>query len=403
MLTSNGSISDSGGNLLNMFSCAILGSTGSIGTQALDIVKRYPDRLNVLTLAAGTRIELLAEQIRTFHPKAVAVKGPEETKALRNLLGVEKETEIVWGADGLEYVTCYKGVDTVLNGLVGAIGLVPTLAALRSNLRVLLANKESLVMAGELIRGLIDSGHGSLIPVDSEHSAIFQCLGGTLFHPGLSRIILTASGGPFRDRPIEEFDSITLDEALSHPTWKMGRKITIDSATLMNKGLEIIEANYLFGLPPDKIEVVIHPASIVHSFVEFRDGSILAQMSRPTMEIPIQYALLGGERHPTTVESADPGKIGTLEFYPPDSKRFPALNLARQALEMGGTAPAVLNGANEEAVGLFLDKMIPYKMIAEMVRSALEAHEVKSAGEEEIINSDIWAREHVRRILSGVG
>jgi 1-deoxy-D-xylulose-5-phosphate reductoisomerase len=273
---------------------------------------------------------------------------------------------------------------------------MPTLAALRNKLEVLLANKESLVMAGDLIRDLLDKGMGSIIPVDSEHSAICQCLGGKLHHPGLSRIILTASGGPFRDRDSSDFEGLTVEEALSHPTWKMGPKITIDSATLMNKGLEIIEAHYLFRIPPERIDVVIHPASIVHSFVEFKDGSLLAQLSHPTMEIPIQYALLGGRRSRTRVDLLDLASTHKLEFFPPDPVKFPALDLAREALQIGKTAPAVLNGANEEAVNLFLDGRIKFTAITEMVRAALESHDVKDYSEQAIIQTDRWAREFVR-------
>ncbi len=377
-------------------SLAILGSTGSIGTQALDVVSRNPDRLRVVTLAAATSVELLAEQIRQHKPSLVSVRGPKEAGLLESLIKDDShQPEIVSGPAGLKRSVTHPDVTSVLNGLVGASGFAPTLDGLGTGREVLLANKESLVMAGDLIRDLLRSGSGSLIPVDSEHSAIFQCLGDRLEHPGLEKIILTASGGPFLNRPAEDFDSLTVEEALSHPTWKMGPKITIDSATMMNKGLEIIEAHYLFGLPPEKIDVVIHPASIVHSFVVFHDGSMLAQLSHPTMEVPIQYALLGGSRRQTRVKPLDLAELGKLEFLPPDSKRFPALDLARTALKLGGTATAVLNGSNEEAVSLFLDGKIRFPMISEMVGSALEAHEVKESSEEAIINADRWAREHV--------
>ena len=376
---------------------AILGSTGSIGTQALEVVSRNPDRLRVGALAAGTRIELLAAQIRDYHPAIVAVRGADEAEALAQLLiGMDDFPEIVYGAEGLELAATHPQVDCVLNGLVGAVGLVPTLAALRSDRRVLLANKESLVMAGEIIRQLLDSRLGSIVPVDSEHSAIYQCLGGWLDHPGIARIILTASGGPFLNRQSGDLKSITVEEALSHPTWKMGPKITVDSATLMNKGLEIIEAHYLFGVPADKIDVVIHPASIVHSLVEFVDGSMMAQLSHPTMEIPIQYALLGGDRMPTRVKPLDLAEIGRLEFYPMDVSKFPALELARAALNRGGTAPAVLNGANEEAVGLFLSGRIGFLDIPRLVEDALESHSSIAATEDAILEADKWARERVR-------
>lgn len=380
----------------SMKSVAILGSSGSIGTQALEVIERHPDSLRAVSLAAATRMETLAGQIRKHHPAIVSVLGSAEAEKLRNLLGDFPELpEIVHGPDGLLKATLHPEVGTVLNGLVGAVGFKPTLEALRHKREVLLANKESLVMAGEIISDLLKEDNGSLIPVDSEHSAIYQCLGGRTDHPGLSKIVLTASGGPFSNRNADNFDDITVEEALAHPTWKMGPKITIDSATLMNKGLEIIEAHYLFGLPPERIEVVIHPSSIVHSLVEFKDGSMLAQLSHPTMEIPIQYALLGGDRRPSRVEPLNLAETGSLEFFPLDTKRFPAPDLARHALRSGGTAPAVLNGANEVAVGLFLDGKIRFTAITALVRSALDHHEVKEATEEEIIRADKWAGEHV--------
>jgi len=376
---------------------SILGSTGSIGAQALKVVERYPDRVKVVGLAASTSIDVLAEQVKRHKPAVVSVKGEEEAAGLARLLdGTGEQPEIVHGSDGLIRAATHAEADSILNSLVGSIGLAPTLAALRTNREVLLANKESLVMAGEIIRDLLDSGKGRLVPIDSEHSAIMQCLHGRVGHPGLRKIILTASGGPFRNRPTEDFDKITVEEALSHPTWKMGRKVTIDSATLMNKGLEIIEARYLFGLEPENIEVVIHPPSIVHSLVEFKDGSLLAQLSNPTMEVPIQYALLDGDRAETTVSELNLANVGCLEFYEPDHARFPALDLARKALRLGGTAPAVLNGANEAAVSLFLARRIPFTSICRMVGEALEAHRVVKATENAVFAADLWAREHVK-------
>jgi len=383
-----------------MKSVAILGSTGSIGTQSLEVAARYPDRIRVVSLAASTSVGLLAKQCARFHPEIVSVRGPDEARKLADLLSGETAApEIVYGSDGLLAVTEHPGITSVVNGLVGSVGLTPTLAALRNGLEVLLANKESLVMAGDLIKKLVADGSCSIIPVDSEHSAIYQCLNGNVASPGLSRIILTASGGPFRDRHIADFDSLTVEEALSHPTWKMGPKITVDSATLMNKGLEIIEAHHLFSLPPDRIDVVIHPSSIVHSFVEFSDGSLLAQLSHPTMEIPIQYALLGGDRMPSTVKKLDLAELGSLEFFPPDSRKFPAMELARESLRMGGTAPAVLNGANEKAVGLFLDRRIKFPMITRLAEKALSDHTVTEATESAIMESDSWARDFVERSL----
>jgi len=382
---------------------SVLGSTGSIGTQALDIAGRYPDHLTVVALAAHTSIEALSRQVRLYKPAIVSVKGPNEAAMLEDLLSdFSNKPDIVHGPDGLITSALYPDANSVLNGLVGSAGLPPTLAALRAGREVMLANKESLVMAGEIIRDLLDSGSGSLVPIDSEHSAIWQCLNGNPVHHGLKKIILTASGGPFRNRPATDFENITVEEALSHPTWKMGPKITVDSATLMNKGLEIIEAGYLFGLEQDRIDVVIHPASIVHSFVEFNDGSLLAQLSHPTMEIPIQYALLDGERVETTIKQLDLAEIGSLEFFPPDQTRFPALDLARSALVTGGTAPAVLNGANEAAVELFIDRKIRFTHIPDMVASALEHHSSEKATESAIFAADSWAREHVRAQTSDI-
>jgi 1-deoxy-D-xylulose-5-phosphate reductoisomerase len=377
---------------------AILGSTGSIGTQAVNVVRRYPDRLTIIALAVGNNIQLLDSQIREFSPLVVSVHGPSEASALSDLISdLERKPEILYGTDGLTAISSIDNVDSILNGVVGSVGFLPTLTALEAGREVLLANKESLVMAGDLIRGLLDSGNGKIIPVDSEHSAIYQCLDGKS-HTNLSRIILTGSGGPFRTLPKEQFKNITLEQALNHPTWKMGPKITIDSATMMNKGLEIIEACYLFNLPPDKIDVVIHPSSIIHSFVEFDDGCMLAQLSYPTMEVPIQYALLSGERMPTDVRPLDLEEIGSFEFFKPDYEKFPALQLARQALEKGGTSPAVLNASNEEAVQLFLENKIAFTDIAELVRSALEISHDHPPSVDGILEADSLAREHVKNM-----
>jgi 1-deoxy-D-xylulose-5-phosphate reductoisomerase len=387
-----------------MKTLSILGSTGSIGTQALECVARYPESLGISALACGGQVEIFSEQVRKFKPQIASVRGPEEAKRLKNLLrDLKKPPEIVEGPDGLVKVATWPGVTSVLNALVGAVGLPPTLAALRANMELLLANKESLVMAGSIIQKLLKDGHGSLVPVDSEHSAIFQCIGGDLSRlKEVSRLILTASGGPFREMEINEFDSITVKQALLHPTWKMGPKITIDSATLVNKGLEIIEAHYLFGIAPEKIDVLIHPASIVHSLVEFHDGSMLAQLSYPTMQIPIQYALLGGERKPTNVAPLDLVREGKLEFFEPDSEKFPALNLARRALTLGGTAACVLNAANEEAVRLFLEGKINFPSITSLIESALDHHDVMETTETAIINADLWARNHVFKNVSEI-
>jgi 1-deoxy-D-xylulose-5-phosphate reductoisomerase len=350
---------------------AILGSTGSIGRSTLEVVASFPDRFRVTYLTAHRNLDLLHEQIRHFRPRGVVVMQESHVASLRKTVG--SNTEVLCGGDGLMDIVHRSDVDLVMNALVGFAGMRPTLAALEAGKSVALANKEALVVAGELIMRIVREKNVRLLPVDSEHSAILQCLQGENIS-SVRRLILTASGGPFLTFPLERLETVTVTEALNHPTWKMGNKITIDSATLMNKGLEVIEAFWLFGLPPESIDVVIHPQSIIHSMVEFMDGSVKAQMGLPDMKLPIQYALMYPDRPAAAHRRLDLPELGQLTFQQPDLRRFPCLALAFRALTMGGTAPAVLNAANEVAVQFFLEGRIPFNAIATIIEDALTAH-----------------------------
>jgi 1-deoxy-D-xylulose-5-phosphate reductoisomerase len=355
-----------------MRSLAILGSTGSIGQSSLDVVAALPDRFRVVTLAAGRSIERLAEQASRFRPRLVAIDRAEDVSRLERLLPAGLDCRVVSGREGLEAAACHPEVDTVVGGLVGALGLRSAHAAVKAGKRLALANKEPLVVAGELILAEARRTGAELVPVDSEHSAIHQALRSG--QPGeVARLVLTASGGPFRERRLETFDAITVDDALAHPTWKMGPKITIDSATMMNKGLEVIEAHFLFGLPGDRIDAVIHPQSLIHSFVEFVDGSLVAQLAKNDMKFPIVYALSYPERHPNDFGRLDLVALSRLDFFELDPRRYPAIGLARQALASGGTMPAVLNAANEVAVAAFLDGKISFPDIVHVVSGTMEA------------------------------
>jgi 1-deoxy-D-xylulose-5-phosphate reductoisomerase len=375
----------------------ILGSTGSIGTQTLDVVRRNPDRFRAAYLTTNSNIELLGEQIREFRPDGVVVCEGCSASVARKLFGTE--VEILEGDEAICDVASRQGVDTVVNGLVGFAGLEPTVAAIRQGKRIALANKETLVVAGQLINRLLKRHDTSLIPIDSEHSAIFQCLTGEA-PESIERLILTASGGPFRDLPASEFGSITVERALKHPNWSMGQKITIDSATLMNKGLEVIEARWLFDIGADRIGVVIHPQSIIHSMVQFIDGSVKAQLGLPDMRLPIQYALAFPDRIGNDFERMNLAQLGTLSFFEPDYERFPCLGLAFQALERMGTAPAVLNAANEIAVAAFLDRLATFAEIPELIERALgEASIQDDPSLENILEADKRTRESVRSYL----
>ncbi len=371
---------------------SILGSTGSIGRSALRIAARFPDRFVVQALAAHRNVERLSEQIRAFRPEAAAVGDARAACELAAGLPQGLRTQIFCGEEGYWRVAAWESADVVLNAVVGAAGLLPTLAAVEAGKTVAIANKESLVMAGEIVIRQAAACGARLLPVDSEHSAVFQCLEGR--SPSeLERILLTASGGPFRDRPAASLESVTPEEALRHPNWAMGPKITVDSATLMNKGLEVIEAMRLFSVPPEKIEVVIHPQSIVHSMVAFRDGSVMAQMGVPDMAAAIAYALSYPERLPLGQLLPAFGRGLTLSFSAPEPDRFPCLALALEAARTGGTAPAVLNAANEVAVGAFLARRIGFNDIARVVEHALQRHPAGNGDSlEAVLTADREAR-----------
>jgi len=381
-----------------MKNVVILGSTGSIGKNALEVLSNFTDRFSVFGLSAHTNINLLKDQIERFKPKMVVITDEKSFQSFPK----NYETEILLGVDALKRLCSHPQVDLVINALVGSVGLLPSLEALDSGKNLATANKESLVMAGELLIRKAKEKGVEILPIDSEHSAIQQCL--LSGKKGEVRnLILTASGGPFLSKSKTELKDITVKEALSHPTWEMGKKITVDSATLMNKGLEVIEAHWLFEIPPDQIKVLIHPQSIVHSMVEFVDGSIIAQMSVPDMKLPIQYALFYPQRAFSNNTSLDLTRIRHLTFLKPDFGKFPCLQLAYQALEMGGTAPAVLNSANEVAVNAFLSGRIKFTDIHGLVEKVLTQHQVKeNPNMDDILNVDKWAKQTAEE-LCGYG
>ncbi|MBI5643790.1 MAG: 1-deoxy-D-xylulose-5-phosphate reductoisomerase [Deltaproteobacteria bacterium] len=376
---------------------ALLGSTGSIGTSTLEVVRRYPERFKVVSLAAGNNVGLLKKQILEFKPEFVSVLNEETAKGLR------KEFDIPFGSgtEGAVEAATLDKVNVTVSAIAGAAGLLPTLASIKAGKDIALANKETLVLAGPLVMEEVRKRGVNLLPVDSEHSAIFQSLSGHR-KEDLKRIILTASGGPFLNTPLEDFISITPEAALKHPKWSMGRKITVDSATLVNKGLEVIEASFLFDLPAEKISVAIHPQSIVHSMVEYIDGSIIAQMSVPDMKGPIAYAL----SYPGRIDSgAKPLSFEglSLEFMEPDLKRFPCLGLACEALKIGGTAPAALNAADEVAVEMFLSGKLPFTGIHRVISEVLERHKaLKITSIEDVLQADKWGRETAFASVSAI-
>ncbi len=375
---------------------AILGSTGSIGRSSLKVIEQFPDRFQVVALAAGKNVKLLAEQIHRFKPKMVAVFDLQLAKDLSNKLQAGLGVEVLAGKEGYEKVASCDEADMVVSSMVGAAGLRPTLSAIRAQKSVALANKETLVMAGALVMEEVRLNRVTLLPVDSEHNAIFQALQGHR-REDLKRILLTASGGPFLNMEEKELELVTPAQALAHPNWSMGPKITIDSATLMNKGLEVIEAKWLFDVPVEKIEVHIHPQSIIHSMVEYVDGSVIAQMGIPDMRIPIAYAMAYPARVELDLPSLDLFTVQNLSFQEPDLSRFPCLDLAFAACEAGGTMPAVLNAANEVAVQAFLDNRIPFKKIASLVAQAMHEHVLTPATELEVIlEADGWARRRTK-------
>ena len=379
----------------------ILGSTGSVGEQTLAVAGAFPDRFRVAALAAGSNVDKLCEQIERFSPERVSIVEPEAAETLRSRFGDRVAVDA--GAAGIEAVATHPA-ELVVAAVVGAAGLRPTLAAIEAGRDVALANKEALVMAGALVRRAVAAHGVALLPVDSEHSAIFQALAGQRMQD-VSRLIITCSGGPFRTWSEGEIARATLAQALQHPNWDMGAKITIDSATLMNKGLEVIEARWLFDVPPERIDVVVHPESIVHSLVEFCDSSVLAQLGLPDMRVPIAVALAHPERLEIDLPRLDLASIGRLEFEPPDSKRFPCLELAFQALRGGEAAPAVLNAANEVSVAAFLREEVTFPAIAATNEAVLAEHLETSAGQtvenlDEVLGADAWARARAAQLIA---
>ena len=385
---------------------AILGSTGSIGVNTLDVIRAHPDRFKVAALTAGKQIDRLAQQCAEFKPTIVVVSDADGAAHLENLLRDQKiNTQVLYGPQALVSAVTESGCDTVMAAIVGAAGLVPTLAAAKAGKRVLLANKEALVMSGNLFMQAMKQGGGELLPIDSEHNAIFQCLPAQFSkmpNPslGVEELWLTASGGPFRSTPLEQLEDITPEQACAHPNWVMGRKISVDSATMMNKGLEVIEAFWLFGLPLEKIKVLIHPQSVVHSMVRYRDGSVIAQLGQPDMRTPIAYGLAWPERIEAGVAPLSLTQLTALNFNEPDLVRFPCLSLAFEAAKAGGTAPTVLNAANEIAVAAFLDEGMSYLRIPLVVEKVLNLMPVINADSiERILEIDAQARKAARDFI----
>jgi len=382
----------------------ILGSTGSIGRNALDIVSRNMNRFKVSALTAGNNVDLLEQQIEAFSPDVVALADEKAARELKKRLRKRHASplRILSGDKGVIEASAYDNSDFVLSAIVGSAGLAPTLSAIHAGKTIGLANKESLVMAGEMVMEASKKHRVRILPVDSEHSAIFQCIEGHK-KSDLRRIILTASGGPFADRSLHELHDITPEDALKHPRWKMGKKISIDSATLMNKGLEVIEAHYLFNLPPDQIDVLIHPQSIVHSMVEFLDRSYIAQLSIPDMKGPIAYALTYPERLKNVITGLELDTIESLTFRKPDLKCFPCLSYAYRALEAGGTLPSVLNAANEVAVNAFLKGLIRFPAIPRVIKKTMDQHSlISDTGLDVILKADKWARKKAKEIIKSL-
>lgn len=378
---------------------AILGSTGSIGVSTLEIVAAHPDKFRVVSLTAAKNLELCAKQVRQFRPKLVALADAADIPRLKELLA-DQEVEITGGVEGLCAAATADGVQMVVAAIVGAAGLVPTAAAIRAGKDVALANKETLVTAGHLFMDLVAKHQVKLYPVDSEHSAVFQSIEGHRSQD-ISKIILTASGGPFREAPLEKLKTVTVQDALNHPNWSMGRKITIDSATMMNKGLEVIEARWLFDAPAEKISVNIHPQSIIHSMVEYVDGCVIAQLGMPDMKAPIAYALSYPERVSTGVKPLDLTELSGLTFFKPDLERFPCLGLAYRALGEGESMPAVMNAANEIAVEAFLEGRISFLQIARVIEQTMDSHQAhRLASIDEVLAADHWGRDTARTICA---
>lgn len=382
-----------------MKNIALLGSTGSIGTNVLAVVKQFPKRYKIIGLAAGRNIDLLSRQVIEFDPEIISVIDEDHEKKLASLLPSHYSKRIVSGVAGNKKVATLESVDMTVSAIVGAAGLIPTLAAIEAGKDIGLANKETLVMAGRLVMDRVATHGVDLIPIDSEHSAIFQALGAGR-KQDVAKIILTASGGPFLEKGLQDLQHVTPEQALAHPNWDMGKKISIDSATLMNKGLEVIEAKWLFDMDVDSIDVVVHPQSIVHSLVEYQDGSVLAQLGVPDMRIPIAYALSYPERLELQLKPLQLSQCANLEFIEPDYKRFPSLQLAFDAIDQGGVAPAVLNGANEVAVEGFLNNRISFPRIAEIVTATMDTvYQGSEENLDDILAADNSARMHAERLI----
>ncbi len=381
-----------------MKAITLLGSTGSIGTQTLDILAQYPEQFRLVGLAAGRNVEMLAAQIRQFRPSIVAICVEDKLPQLKEAIAdLDYKPILLAGEAGVAEVARYGDAETVVTGIVGCAGLLPTIAAIEAGKDIALANKETLIAGGPVVLPLVEKYGIKLLPADSEHSAIFQCLQGVPAG-GLRRILLTASGGAFRDWPVEKLPQVKVADALKHPNWSMGRKITVDSATLMNKGLEVIEAHYLFGMDYDDIDIVIHPQSIIHSLIELQDTSVLAQMGWPDMRLPLLYAMSWPERIYTDWERLDLVKAGNLTFREPDHQKYPCMQLAYAAGRAGGSMPAVLNAANEQAVALFLDEKIGYLDIARCIEKVCDRHSADNCSNpslDDIVASDNWARQEV--------
>jgi len=387
----------------------VIGSTGSIGQNTLQVVRHLSERFQIFALSAHSSVTLLADQIEAFKPQVVTISDSSRLDELARLCRQRglRLPEMLSGDEGLRAIASAPEVDIVVSGAVGAAGLFPTWVAVQAGKTVALANKESMVLAGELLRATALKTGARIIPIDSEHSAIDQCLRSGS-REEVRRLILTASGGPFRNTPAEQLDRVTPEDALNHPTWRMGRRITIDSATLMNKGLEVIEARWLFGIPEDRVDIMVHPQSIVHSMVEFADGSVIAQLGTTDMRQPIQYALTYPDRFASCVPGIDWSTANRLEFMPPDTARFPCIPLAYRAIQQGGTAPAVLNAADEVAVQVFLERRISFIDIPRLIEETLDAHEGGSGVTfESVMAADAWARrfamekvDHVRMAKS---
>ncbi|MHC5765279.1 MAG: 1-deoxy-D-xylulose-5-phosphate reductoisomerase [Nostoc sp.] len=381
-----------------MKAITLVGSTGSIGTQTLDIVTQYPDQFRIVGLAAGNNVEMLAAQIRQFQPQIAAICSEDKLPALKEaLIGLDPQPILLAGQAGVIEVARYGDAQTVVTGIVGCAGLLPTIAAIEAGKDIALANKETLIAGAPVVLPLVEKHGVKLLPADSEHSAIFQCLQGVP-KDGLRKILLTASGGAFRDWDVEKLADVTVADALKHPNWSMGRKITVDSATLMNKGLEVIEAHFLFGLDYDNIEIVIHPQSIIHSLIELQDTSVLAQLGWPDMRLPLLYALSWPDRIYTNWERLDLVKAGNLTFREPDHQKYPCMQLAYAVGKAGGSMPAVLNAANEQAVALFLDEKIRFLDIPRCIQWVCDRHQNDNRANpslDDILAADKWARQEV--------